>query len=194
MEKYIQRSQVAVIIHLSSSLIGAVFFFVSLWMKGGWMKLLLGITIKNEYPLLLINSAFWTHPCCYSVYQTRSLKCVPLSRHLTKGWKWKTAFNTPLGHFKYLVMPFCLSIAPTVFQALVNDVLRYFLNIFVCLPWWHSDLFQGPSGVPSSYLHSSIAAPGKLPVCQGRKMWVLFSLSHFSGLCFGRGADEDTPR
>lgn len=41
------------------------------------------------------------------------------------------AFKTPIGHFEYLVMPFGLSNAPAFFQALVNDVLRDFLNIFV---------------------------------------------------------------
>ena len=39
--------------------------------------------------------------------------------------------STPLGHFEYLVMPFGLTNAPAVFQALVNDVLRDFLNRFV---------------------------------------------------------------
>ncbi len=38
--------------------------------------------------------------------------------------EWKTAFNTPRGHFEYLVLPFCLSNTPAVFQVLVNDVLR----------------------------------------------------------------------
>ncbi len=42
-----------------------------------------------------------------------------------------TAFNTPLGHFEYLIMPFGLTNAPAVFQALVNDMLRDFLNRFV---------------------------------------------------------------
>lgn len=42
------------------------------------------------------------------------------------GDEWKSAFNTPLGHFEYLVMPFDLTNAPVVFQALINDVLGDF--------------------------------------------------------------------
>lgn len=37
-------------------------------------------------------------------------------------------FNTPMGHCEYLVMPFDLTNAPAVFQALVNDVLRNILK------------------------------------------------------------------
>lgn len=48
-----------------------------------------------------------------------------------EGDEWKTTFNTHLGHFEYLVMPFGLTNAPAVFQALVNDVLRDFINRFV---------------------------------------------------------------
>lgn len=48
--------------------------------------------------------------------------------HTKDGDEWKTAFNTPLGHFEYLVMPFGLMNAPAIFQAMVNDVLRDFLN------------------------------------------------------------------
>lgn len=33
-------------------------------------------------------------------------------------------FNMPRAHFEYLVVPFGLSNAPVVFQALVNDMLR----------------------------------------------------------------------
>lgn len=33
------------------------------------------------------------------------------------------AFNTPNGHYEYLVIPFDLTNAPAVFQALVNNVL-----------------------------------------------------------------------
>lgn len=44
-------------------------------------------------------------------------------------------FNTHLGHIKYLVMPFRLTNAPAVFQALFNNVLKDFINhvVFVYL-------------------------------------------------------------
>jgi len=41
------------------------------------------------------------------------------------------ALNTPLGLFEYLVMPLGLMNAPVVFQALLNDILRDYLNLFV---------------------------------------------------------------
>ena len=50
---------------------------------------------------------------------------------IREGDEWKTGFNTHLGHFEYLVMPFGLTNAPTVFQTLVNDVLRDLLNVCV---------------------------------------------------------------
>ncbi len=51
--------------------------------------------------------------------------------HIMEGDEWKTAFNTPRGHFEHLVMPFGLSNAPVVFQALVNDVLRDMVDQFI---------------------------------------------------------------
>lgn len=54
---------------------------------------------------------------------------------IREGDECKIALNTHLGHFEYLVMPFGLTNGPTVFQALVNDVLRDFINhcVFVYL-------------------------------------------------------------
>lgn len=50
---------------------------------------------------------------------------------IREGDEWKTAFNTPTGHWEYLVLPLGLTNAPAVFQNLVNDVLRDMINKFV---------------------------------------------------------------
>lgn len=50
---------------------------------------------------------------------------------IREGDEWKTSFNAPIVHFEYLVMVSGLTNAPAIFQALINDVLRDFLNDFV---------------------------------------------------------------
>lgn len=52
---------------------------------------------------------------------------------IRQGDKWKMVFNTTLGHFEYLVIPFGLTNAPDVFQSLVNDIL-YDMLISSSLP------------------------------------------------------------
>ena len=52
------------------------------------------------------------------------------------GDQWKTAFITPSGHYEYLVMPFGLSNSPAVFQNLINDVLREFLEVLEAKKWF----------------------------------------------------------
>lgn len=50
---------------------------------------------------------------------------------IREGKEWKMAFNTHLGQFEYLVMLFWLTNVLAVFQAIVNDILRDFINHFV---------------------------------------------------------------
>uniref|UniRef100_A0A8C5N9Y2 Gypsy retrotransposon integrase-like protein 1 n=1 Tax=Gouania willdenowi TaxID=441366 RepID=A0A8C5N9Y2_GOUWI len=134
MERYIQDSLAAGIIRPSSSPVGAGFFFVG---KKDWtlrpcidFRGLNNITIKNKYPLPLINSAFVPlHGA--TIFTKLDLRNAYHLVRIREGDEWKTAFNTPLGHFEDLVMPFGLTNAPAVFQALVNDVLRDMLNRFV---------------------------------------------------------------
>uniref|UniRef100_A0A3P9JFM0 Gypsy retrotransposon integrase-like protein 1 n=1 Tax=Oryzias latipes TaxID=8090 RepID=A0A3P9JFM0_ORYLA len=134
MEKYIHESLASGHIRPSSSPVGAGFFFVQKRDKSLRpcidYRELNQITVKNKYSLPLISSAL------DSVQEARIFSKLDLRNayHLVRmkeGDEWKTAFNTPLGHFEYLVMPFGLTNAPAVFQHLVNDVLRDFLNRFV---------------------------------------------------------------
>uniref|UniRef100_A0A669CQG4 Gypsy retrotransposon integrase-like protein 1 n=1 Tax=Oreochromis niloticus TaxID=8128 RepID=A0A669CQG4_ORENI len=134
MEKYITESLATGIIRASSSPIAVGFFFVE--KKDKTLRPCIdfrglnNITVKNKYPLPLLTSAFelLQGATIFSKLDLRN------AYHLVRIWdgdEWKTAFNTHLGHFEYLVMPFGLTNAPAVFQALVNDVLRDFINWFV---------------------------------------------------------------
>lgn len=62
-----------------------------------------------------------------------------------------TIIWSPFGHSKYLVMPFGLTKIPTVYQTLVNEVLRNFLNIFVFVFVYLDDILT--SGPPDVVLH-----------------------------------------
>ena len=52
---------------------------------------------------------------------------------ICEGDKWKTAFRTRYGHFKYQVMPFGLSNTPATFQGYVNKILAKKLDIFIII-------------------------------------------------------------
>ena len=58
---------------------------------------------------------------------------------IKEGNKWKTAFQTQYGHFKYQVMPFGLSNAPASFQGYINKILAKKFNIFVIV--YFDDIF-----------------------------------------------------
>lgn len=120
MERYIHDSLAAGIIRSSSSPVDAGFFFVG--KKDGSLRPCIdyrglnNITVKNKYPLPLINSAFEPlHGA--TIFSKLDLRNAYHLVRIREGDEWKTAFNTPLGHYEYLVMPFGLTNAPAVFQA-----------------------------------------------------------------------------
>lgn len=86
------------------------------------------ITIKNRSPLISLAFQLLQGAKVFTKLDLRN--AYPFVR-IREGDKWKTAFNTPSGHYKNLVMPFGLTNAPAFFQALVKDVLRDMLNVFV---------------------------------------------------------------
>ncbi|KAI3370657.1 hypothetical protein L3Q82_007223 [Scortum barcoo] len=88
---------------------------------------------------------------CHHIHQIRPPYNAYHLVRIREGDEWKTAFNTPLGHFEYLVMPFGLTNAPAVFQALINDVLRDFLNRFVFV--YLDDILIYSRNLPDHQLH-----------------------------------------
>ncbi|XP_057708757.1 uncharacterized protein tanc1b isoform X4 [Corythoichthys intestinalis] len=133
MREYISSSLAAGLIRPSSSPLGAGFFFVG--KKDGGLRPCIDyrglneITIKNKYPLPLLDSAFAPLKSA-TVFTKLDLRSAYHLVRIREGDEWKTAFKTPLGHFEYLVMPFGLTNAPAVFQSLINDILRDMLNVF----------------------------------------------------------------
>lgn len=134
LEKYLTESLATGTIVSSTSPAGAGFFFVK--KKDGSLRPCIDyrglndITIKNRYPLPLMSSAFEILQGA-KIFTKLDLRNAYHLVRIKEGDEWKTAFNTPLGHFEYRVLPFGLVNAPAVFQALVNDVLRDMLNVFV---------------------------------------------------------------
>lgn len=134
LEKYLFESLDAGTIVPSTSPAGAGVFFVK--KKDGSLRPCIDyrglndITVKNRYPLPLMSSAFEILQGAHYFTKLDLRNAYHLVR-IKEGDEWKTAFNTPLGHFEYRVLPFGLVNAPAVFQALVNDVLRDMLNLFV---------------------------------------------------------------
>ena len=90
------------------------------------------ITMHNHYPLPLI-------PTLLDRLQTgRIFSKIDLPRAynlvcIEPGDEWKTAFQTRYGQFEYKVMPFVLTNAPTVFQHMMNNIFREYLNHFVVI-------------------------------------------------------------
>uniref|UniRef100_A0A9J7Y295 Gypsy retrotransposon integrase-like protein 1 n=1 Tax=Cyprinus carpio carpio TaxID=630221 RepID=A0A9J7Y295_CYPCA len=134
MDKYLKEALDNGFIRPSTSPAGAGFFFVE--KKDGSLRPCIdyrglnNITIKNRYPLPLMTTAFEILQGA-TIFTKLDLRNVYHLVRIREGDEWKTAFNTPTGHYEYQVMPFGLVNAPAVFQAFINDVLREMLNIFV---------------------------------------------------------------
>lgn len=126
--KYINESLDSGTIRPSTSPVGVGFFFVS--KKDKTLRPCINyrglnsITIKIKYPLPLIDSV---HEQLQSaiIFTKLDLRNAYHLVHINE------AFRTSLCHFEYLVVPFVLTNAPAVFQAIGNDVLRDFIGIFV---------------------------------------------------------------
>jgi hypothetical protein len=89
------------------------------------------ITKKNRYPIPLIQETLQL--LTKARYFTKLDLIAAFNKlRIAMGEEWKTAFRTRWGLFESLVMPFGLTNAPASWQNYINDVLRDFLDEFVC--------------------------------------------------------------
>ncbi|KAK3558149.1 hypothetical protein QTP86_010812 [Hemibagrus guttatus] len=131
MEEYIKEALVQGYIRLSTSPAASSFFFVA--KKDGGIRpcidyrALNQITVKFRYPLRLVPVAL-EHLRGATIFTKLDLRSAYNLIRIREGDEWKTAFITPTGHYEYLVMPYGLANAPSVFQDFIHEVLREFLH------------------------------------------------------------------
>ena len=87
------------------------------------------ITIKNWYLLSLVGESL------DRLYQAKQYIKLNLTDAyyricIKKAVKWKTAFRTRYGHYKYCVMPFGLANASATFHSYINKCLAKKLDVF----------------------------------------------------------------
>ena len=118
----------------SKSPFGAGILFVK--KKDGSLRLcvdyraLNSVTVKNRLAIPLISETLdrLSHA---RIFTKLDLKGAYNLLRIKEGDEWKTAFRTRYGHFETLVMPFGLSNAPASFQAIMNNLFRDILDVYV---------------------------------------------------------------
>ncbi len=110
------------------------------------------ITVKNRYPLPNMLALLERFNGA-KIFTKLDLRNAYHLVRIKEGDEWKTAFRTPCGHFEYLVMPFGLTNAPAVFQELINDTLREFLDVFVVV--YLDDILIYSKNLPEHQQHVS---------------------------------------
>jgi len=118
----------------SVSLWGAPVLFVT--KKDGSLRLCIDyhelkrVTIKNKYPLPRIDDLFDQLKEA-TVFSKIDLQSRYHQLKVKEADVPKTAIRTRYGHYKFLVMPFGVTNAPSVFMDLMNRVFHKYLDQFV---------------------------------------------------------------
>ncbi|KAK1802658.1 hypothetical protein P4O66_004174 [Electrophorus voltai] len=162
MAQYIKEALQQGYIHPSTSAASASVFFLK--KKDGGLRPCMDyrglnrLLVEYPYPLPLVPAAleqlrgaqWFTKLDLHSAYNLIRIR---------EGHEWKTTFSTSSRHYKYLVLPYGVVTAPSVFQAYINEVLREFLGISV-VPYIDDILIYSPSW--DQHVHDIRAVLGTL--------------------------------
>ena len=113
---------------------GAPIIFVK--KKDGTMRLCIDyhhlnkMTIKNRYPLPRIDDLF-DQLCGSNVFSKIDLRSGYHQVRIKDEDIFKTAFRTRYGHYEFVIIPFGLTNALTVFMCLMNNIMHKYLDKFV---------------------------------------------------------------
>ncbi|KAL5476985.1 hypothetical protein ACEPAI_3171 [Sanghuangporus weigelae] len=131
MKAFIEENLASGQIRQSKSPMASPFFFIkkedgSLRAIQDYRKLNEG-TVKNKYPLLLINELI--DKVKDAKYITKlNVRWGYYNIRIREGDEWKAAFRTNLGLFEPTVMFFGLCNAPATFQGFMNDIFREMIH------------------------------------------------------------------
>jgi len=134
LKEYINEMEQSGRIWRSSWPIGAPIRFVP--KPGGTLRLCVDyrglnkITIKNKYPLPLMNE-LRSRLGKATVFTKLDLKNGYYLIRMAEGEEWKTGFKSRYRLYEYAVMPFGLCNAPSTFQGMIKDVFRDMLDVGV---------------------------------------------------------------
>ena len=92
-------------------------------------KALNAITVKNRYPLPLIQETL-NRLVKVSYFTKLNIVAAFNKIRMAENEKWKTVFRTRCGLFESLIMNFGLCGAPSSFQNYINDIFHEYLNTF----------------------------------------------------------------
>jgi len=126
LREYIDENMKKKFIRKSKSPAGAPVLFVK--KHDGSLRLcvdyrrLNAITIRNSYPIPRIQDLIESFKGA-TIFTRLDLRSAYNLVRVKEGNEYLTAFRTPLGHYEYLVMPFGLRNAPSVFQRFIQDIL-----------------------------------------------------------------------